>query len=111
MDIIQEMVQWVYPILFFVLIILTAIQPRLRARFFLIAFFSGSLIINLMYRIPNLMYKLDVIEIDTLSSLYRWAGIPLSLIHILILCLFIPYVFLARVPKTMNQQPPANIPR
>ena len=109
-DVIQDVIQWFYPVLYIVLIILAATRVRLRAKLWLIAYLAGSVLMSLVWRIPQLLLRLNVIEVDTWSTFYQWFGIPLSFLNILLVCLLIPYILLAPAPKTMGAQPPVNIP-
>lgn len=110
MEIIQEFIQWLFPVIYIVLIILAATRARLRAKFWLIAYLAGAVIMSLMWRMPQVLLRLHVIEIDSLSTFYRWFAIPFSVIDIFFVCLLIPYILLAPVPKTQIEPPQFNRP-
>jgi hypothetical protein len=111
MEIIQDVIQWFYPVIYVFLIILAATRARLRAKLWLIAYLAGSVLMSLVWRMPQLLLKLHVIEVEAFSTFYDWFAIPLSIVNILFVCLLIPYILLAPVPKTLYAQPPVNIPK
>ena len=111
MEIIQEVIQWLYPVLYIFLLILAATRARLRAKLWLIAYLAGSVLMSLVWRMPQLLLKLHVLEIETFSNFYDIFGPFMSICNLLVLCLLIPYIIIAPVPKTIAEgkvgsQPP-----
>ncbi|MBN2180670.1 MAG: hypothetical protein JW715_02055 [Sedimentisphaerales bacterium] len=110
LDIMREAISWMFPLMYIILIVLAAIRKRLRAKFLLIAYLAGNVILSLIWRIPRLLFELHVIEVETFWKFNDWFGIPLNILNILVICLLIPYILLAPVPKRITERPPANRP-
>ena len=110
MEIILETIQWFHPVIYIVLIILAATRKRLRAKFWLIAYMAGSVMMFLMWRIPLLALNLNLAKPETFSKFYDWFAIPLSFANILFVCLLVPYILLAPAPKTQIEPPQFNRP-
>jgi hypothetical protein len=91
----QLVIGWAWPLAAIILIVLAATRKGLKGKPWLIAHLGGTLAIMLMWRTPELLSKLGIINADSLSTFYDWFLFPLNIIGFVAFCLLIPYVLTA----------------
>jgi hypothetical protein len=103
MNLINNSIMWMYTGACIVVIVLAATRAGLRAKFWLIAFASGNLVGSLIWRIPTLLLRLNLIEPEAWKVFYQSYVLIMNIFNVLIFCLLIPYILLAPAPKTINE--------
>jgi hypothetical protein len=105
MNIASEIISWLFPVVCIVLIVLAATRRRLRGKFWFITFAAGFLIIGLAWRIPSLLLRFNLIEVESFSDFYDSFGFIINIFELLIFSLLIPFILIAPVPKKLLESP------
>jgi len=91
----ELIVGWTYPVIDIILIVLVSTRPALRGRSFLLAYLFVSLITMIFWRAPPLLLKLELLQPEQVTSIYRGFSLPLNLIGLLGYGCLIPYILAA----------------
>jgi len=92
-EIMQQVISWSFPLASIIIIVLAATRKRLKGKPWLIAYLGISLATSLMWRAPELLVRLNII--DSISTFYEWFALPLNIVGLAAFCLLIPYVLTA----------------
>jgi uncharacterized membrane protein YhaH (DUF805 family) len=92
-QIMQQVISWSYPLASIIIIVLAATRKGLKGKPWLIAYLGVSLATSLMWRTPELLVRMNII--DSVSTFYEWFAFPLNIVGLAAFCLLIPYVLTA----------------
>lgn len=101
-DAIGMFVGWSYPLVAVVLIVMAATLKGLRGRAWLISHLGLNLVVMLVWRLPQLLLKLNIIK--DVSVFYSQCGISLNVLGLIAYCLLIPFVLVSSNNTDVGQQ-------
>jgi hypothetical protein len=96
---------WIYPALAIALIVLSAKRNRFRGKPWLIAYLGTSLTIMLIWHIPQLLFKLNVIH--DLSTFYRYWGATSPVFGLIGLGFLFPFILAISDERDADDRPEA----
>ena len=105
MEIVME---WAYPTIGVVMVILACTLPRLRGRPLLLGYLIINLIVMILWRIPGLLLRLDAIDPENLTEIYAKGTLPVNILGLVGFCLFIPYLLVAGAPASRDAETGPN---
>jgi len=107
-EIMEIIMEWAYPTIGVIMVILACTLPRLRGRPFLLGYLIINLIVMILWRIPGLLLRLDVIDPESLTEIYAKGTLPVNILGLVGFCLFIPYLLVAGAPACCDPAMQSN---
>lgn len=109
---IQTILQWTYPILLLVFIVLAALKKSMPGKIWFLLYLGIGLCVNLAWMTPLLLSKVGVIKFSQYSHLMAFCGIPLQIIGLIGLCMLFPFILIdsnsTRAPLGYGSKEPAS---